>query len=106
MKPNLYSVGLALTCTTLAGAYAQDQAFSVKDDIKMVRFSDPSALDKDAVAKFSPDGKYFAVVTSKGITEFNQIESTLSLFRADEIDAFVTNSAPSTAPKPHATITM
>src|SRR5260370_12269406 len=106
MKPYIYSVGLALISASLTGVRAQDHAFAVKDDIEMVRFSDPSALEKDAVAKFSPDGKYFVVVTSKAIIKSNQIESTLSLFRADERDAFVTASAPATVPQPHTTITM
>ena len=56
-----------------------------------------------AVAKFSPDGRYFAVVTSRGILENNQIESTLSIFRGDEINTYISGRSSMKAPRAYAT---
>ncbi|HSZ00423.1 MAG TPA: hypothetical protein VK788_13060 [Terriglobales bacterium] len=53
--------------------------FGVRDSIEMTRFG-----RNESEAKFSPDGKYFAVVTSKGILASDEIESTLWIFRSRE----------------------
>jgi dipeptidyl aminopeptidase/acylaminoacyl peptidase len=70
----------------------------------MLRFNDPSALRREATATFSPDGKYFAVVTSRGLLRSNEIESTLSLFREDQSEAFVLGAASVEAPRPWTTV--
>jgi dipeptidyl aminopeptidase/acylaminoacyl peptidase len=72
----------------------------------MVRFNDPSALSKDAVAKSSPNRKYVAIVTSQGLLDSDQTESTLSIYGADEIDAFLVKLENITAPRPQITIKM
>jgi dipeptidyl aminopeptidase/acylaminoacyl peptidase len=80
--------------------YAQSRGFTVQDSIAMARFSDPSGYDREAEAKFSPDGRYFAVVTSRGLIESNEIESTLWLFDVDSVRSFLQNPGPAPAPKP------
>lgn len=52
--------------------------FTVRDSITMARFGGQKPL-------FSPDRKYFAVVTSRGIPETNEIASTLWLFDTSSI---------------------
>jgi dipeptidyl aminopeptidase/acylaminoacyl peptidase len=96
--PYLGSAALALAGS---GSYAQDHGFSVRDSIEMTRFSDPSDFDTQAKAKFSPDGKHFLVITSRGLIESNQIESTLWAFSTDEVRSFLraSDSAPKPSPK-------
>jgi dipeptidyl aminopeptidase/acylaminoacyl peptidase len=52
--------------------------FTVKDSIEMARFG-----RTDYEPQFSPDGKYFAVVTSRGIIETNEVESMLRIFATE-----------------------
>jgi dipeptidyl aminopeptidase/acylaminoacyl peptidase len=54
--------------------------FEVKDSIEMVRFKRVGGEPE-----FSPDKKYFAVVTSRGLLQSNEIESTLWIFASDEV---------------------
>jgi hypothetical protein len=56
------------------------QYFTVRDSITMARFG---RTEKEAL--FSPNRKYFAVVTSRGIPETNEISSTLWLFETSPI---------------------
>jgi dipeptidyl aminopeptidase/acylaminoacyl peptidase len=91
---------LALTYLNFSNGNAQSHAFTVKDDIAMVRFNDPSGSYPGAAAKFSHDGRYFAVVTSRGVIESDQIESVLSVFSAGETEAFVTDSGKSSTAPP------
>jgi dipeptidyl aminopeptidase/acylaminoacyl peptidase len=80
MNTRFAHIGLALMLTPPSVAVAQNHAFTVRDDIEMSRFSDPSAEEKGSSAKLSPDGKYFAVVTSKGLLDEDKIESAILLF--------------------------
>jgi dipeptidyl aminopeptidase/acylaminoacyl peptidase len=54
-------------------------SFAVKDSIEMARFERTGGEPK-----FSPDKKYFAVVTSRGLLESNETESTLWIFQSNE----------------------
>ena len=64
-------------------ARAQERPFTVKDDIEMVRFSDPYPLP-DApdsnYAKRSPDGKHFAIVVTRGLLKSDMLESSILIF--------------------------
>jgi dipeptidyl aminopeptidase/acylaminoacyl peptidase len=104
MKKCLCHLGLAVVCAAFSRSYAQDRAFAVRDDIAMVRFNDPSALVQDAAARFSPDGKNFAVVTSSGLITTDQIESTLSIFSSDDSEAYVSASTAANAPLPQISV--
>jgi dipeptidyl aminopeptidase/acylaminoacyl peptidase len=54
--------------------------FEVKDSIEMARFERDGARPV-----FSPDKKYFAVVTSRGLLASNEIESTLWIFVSEDV---------------------
>jgi dipeptidyl aminopeptidase/acylaminoacyl peptidase len=95
MKKHVLCCAVAVGCTSVYGVHAQIHAFSVSDDIAMVRFNDPSGTQKGAVAKFSPDGRYFVVVTSRGILRSDQTESTLSIYRTDQCADFSSATAAS-----------
>jgi dipeptidyl aminopeptidase/acylaminoacyl peptidase len=77
--------------STLKGI-AQQHAFSVKDDIGMVRFNDPSA-DLDATENdseaYSPDGKHVAIITTQGLLASDQVRSVISVFDLDELNSFL-----------------
>lgn len=91
----------------LLPARAQDHRFSVKDDIAMVRFSEPSSepgVLGSETAKPSPDGDYVAIVTTKGLLASDQIESDVSVFRLREVSAFLEGAAPPPQPRVIASI--
>jgi dipeptidyl aminopeptidase/acylaminoacyl peptidase len=88
---------------------AQQPAFSVKDDIAMVRFNDPSedinALENDS-DNYSPNGKYIAVVTTRGLLASDQVRSVIEVFDVDEIKGFLSSpSNPKPAPRIVASVT-
>jgi len=75
-----------LFCLVLTGAsiFAQDRVFTVRDSIEMARF------DRDnPTIEFSPDNRFFAVVTSRGILHSNTVESTIWVFSAGDVRAFL-----------------
>jgi hypothetical protein len=74
-------------------------AFTVKDAIEMVTFSDPYTRSSDAEAQESPDGHGFVVVTTRGILETNQLESSLWYFSRDELNTFLSRKR-TAAPEP------
>src|SRR5579883_732590 len=91
MRFFLYSA-IALAGPVFAGAQAQQHPFTVKDDIAMTRISDPRAnpaIPGSEVAWPSPDGRYAAIVTSKGILETDQIESRILIFDLHKIAQFL-----------------
>ncbi len=97
----------ALAALSLLPARAQDHAFSVKDDIAMVRFSEPSSepgVLGSETAKPSPDGDYVAIITTKGLLASDQIESDVSVFRLREVSAFLEGATQPPQPRVIASI--
>jgi dipeptidyl aminopeptidase/acylaminoacyl peptidase len=65
-------------------------AFEVRDSIAMATFGEPSASTREGGSvQRSPNGRYFLVVTSRGIIQSNQVESTLWLFEAQAIRRYL-----------------
>lgn len=67
-------------------------SFSVKDDIAMVRFSDPSAerdTEEQEAKRYSPDGEHLAVVTTRGLLVSDQVESSIAVFDVNEVKHFL-----------------
>src|SRR5207249_1979236 len=58
------------------------RGLSVKDSIEMARF------ERGGEPIFSPNRKYFAVVTSRGVIRSDEIESTLRVFKSEEVKTF------------------
>jgi len=93
---------LCLVATTSLNGQAPSvgPTFSVKDDIAMVRFNDPSedinASENDS-ANYSPDGKHVAVVTTRGLLRSDQVESVVEVFDVGEIHRFLSSTSD---PKP------
>lgn len=99
MKLSLVATMILSSIGICASAQPQNHAFSVKDDIAMARFSDPSSEqgdfhENDGNAKVSADGRYAAIVTTRGLLESDQIESTVSVFDLDAVDSFLRHPSP------------
>jgi hypothetical protein len=88
VKFSAYPAACLLAISTLS-AQPRQHNFGVRDSIEMSTFSNPSALERDAQAAASPDGRYYIVVTTRGLFKANQIESTLWLLRRTAIEQFV-----------------
>jgi hypothetical protein len=106
MKSFLVSTLVVSICIS-ASAQPQQHAFSVKDDIAMVRFSDPSPeqSDPDSGAKLSPDSRYAAIVTTKGLLASDQIESEVWTFDLAAVKRFLHDPL-GKAPQPHLAATV
>ena len=91
----LVGVGSAQT-RSLPGANGKSvdtRSFSVRDDIEMVHFVDPFQTGLRSPIKYSPDGRYFAVVTEHGLLEENTIEDSLWVFSTSDTLATLTKAA-------------
>jgi len=88
------AVAMLLFCSstiTLSGQ-SGNQGFSVKDDIAMSRFSIPSELQSDEGAKvveYSPNGEYVAIVTTRGLLNSDEVQSTISIISLTDAAKFI-----------------
>ena len=89
MKLCLCCIVIVLVGASLTNVWAQSRPFTVADDITMERFTEPSGAEGSPNASFSPDGKHFVTVTSKGVLQSDEIESTLTVFSSGEVRAFL-----------------
>jgi hypothetical protein len=102
MKFAALLTAIAIAAALPALVNAQEHAFSVKDDIAMVRFSDPSELATEPGSNIvhpSPDGKHYAIVTTKGLLASDQVESDIVLFDKAGVEAALSEAAPSSRPR-------
>src|SRR5437899_607342 len=83
-------------------AIAPSRPFTVRDGIEMTQFSDPSSLDDTTDVKYSPNGRYFAIVTSRGILSSDCVESTLSIFSTEAVKKYLRSRSTVRPPSPHA----
>jgi dipeptidyl aminopeptidase/acylaminoacyl peptidase len=84
------SVSIAAHVSSVSAQQKTDDArryFTVSDSIEMDRFS-------DGIPIFSPDGKYCAVVTSKGVLRTNEVESSVRIFLANDIKKALNSGGP------------
>ena len=99
-NPIFFVIALSLIVNS-AGASAQERFFTVRDSIEMSTFIDPETRfgdGRDAPVKFSPDGKHFAVVTTKGNIQSDEIEGTLWVFDSEAVRRVLV--APDAKPQP------
>jgi dipeptidyl aminopeptidase/acylaminoacyl peptidase len=87
-------------CSSTALGQQSKSQFTVADEIGINIFGGPegAAFPEDRV-RFSPDGKYFAVYTSRGNVQQNRVEATLSVYRSSDIRHLLKNPGAS-APVP------
>ena len=97
--PGLFGAAVLLVTLLATPCSAADRGFSVWDSISMARFSDPYTREAGSQAKASPDGRHFAVVTSRGLRS-NEIESSIWIWEADQVRAFLARPKTARVPRP------
>jgi hypothetical protein len=91
-------IGIPLpVCSAAADA---GNSFTVRDSIEIGRFSDPSTRDPAARIKYSTDTTHFLVVTTRGLVDTDQVESTLWLFDTASVRSFLTATPATNPPLP------
>jgi dipeptidyl aminopeptidase/acylaminoacyl peptidase len=101
MKSVLCSIclsAIAVLGFSIPRAQAQ-RPFTVADDIGMSYFGDPF-LDEAEPTVFSPDGRYVVVHTERGRLDIDRPESTLRVYRLEDIQRFLLSPSDSTPPAP------
>ena len=103
----VFAISLSL-CTPGTQTQGQQRYFTVPDAIAMTIFSRPSAVDETNETDYSPDGRYMTVVTSRGLLDRNEVESTIWLLNTKAITRYMEgeDSSPGqeATPKPVATV--
>jgi dipeptidyl aminopeptidase/acylaminoacyl peptidase len=78
---------------------AEQHRFTVADDIALSHFGDPYTTQVDPII-FAPDGKYFIVVSERGLLEKDRPESTVRLYKTEDIRQFLEHPGDKTEPLP------
>ncbi len=81
-------------------------SFGVRDSIQMTTFNLPSEMEPGSEVVFSPDRRYFLLVTSQGLVDANEIRSTLQLYETANVRSFLKAASGSSAPKPRTLATV
>src|SRR5260221_11137064 len=81
----LLAMGLGSVNPPCRGA---QRRFTVSDHIEVAHFGDPYTLKADPVS-FSPDGQYFAVDSERGLVTQDRPESTIRVYRTEDIRKFL-----------------
>jgi dipeptidyl aminopeptidase/acylaminoacyl peptidase len=91
MKSNLVTgVSRFFLIAILVSAPALGQRpFTAKDDVGLAMFEYAGQGPPGGVIKYSPDGRFFAVVTERGRLDLDAPEDTIWLFRIEDVDRFV-----------------
>src|SRR5882757_8185597 len=77
----LFVVTASIAGSLMCAVQVQAQhPFSVRDSIELTTFNEPSELEHDAKPIFSPDGKHFLAVTTRGLIRSDQVESMLWVY--------------------------
>jgi dipeptidyl aminopeptidase/acylaminoacyl peptidase len=96
---NLFLVVLLVAGLSSSPCYAAKHRFNVADDIGLTYFGDPFTGEVEAVT-FSPNGRYFAVDSERGLLDQNCLESTLRVYSVDDVHQFVLHADRSHEPLP------
>lgn len=82
-------LAMSLLSSWSSGVAAEEAArrFTAADDIAFARFEDIEGRDRPVA--FSPDGKYFAVLTERGRLDINRPESTVRIYAAADVSAWL-----------------
>lgn len=94
-------VSALIACATnicILSAQSTRHEFGVADSISMTRFNEPSDQRQAGAVPRSPDGRFFYVVTSRGLIASNQVESTIWLFETRAIKRFMQSEAQASTP--------
>jgi dipeptidyl aminopeptidase/acylaminoacyl peptidase len=76
------------------------RSFTPADDVGLTLFEYAGRSIAGGVIKFSPDTKYFAVVTERGRLDVNAPEDTIWMFRTEDVETFVRQQDQGAPPPP------
>src|SRR5467141_3087574 len=94
-----FSAVFLLSIATLLSSSAFGQRpFTSKDDVALTLFEYAGRGAPGGVIKYSPDGRYFAVVTERGRLDLDAPEDTIWVFRIEEVQRFVQHPEAGKAP--------
>src|SRR5713101_6860227 len=79
---------VAVVMSIIVPSEAKKRPFTVADDITLAHFGDPYTGEAEPVT-FSPNRRYFVVCTEQGLIDQNRPESTLRIFRTEDVRQFV-----------------
>jgi dienelactone hydrolase len=71
--------------------------FTTADDVELTRFGDSVAAPP---VTFSPDGRYFVVTSERGRLDINRPESSLRVYRTEDVRSFLPQSSAKDEPSP------
>lgn len=98
---------LSIIGSLLYAVRAQAQhPFSVRDSIELTTFNEPSELEHDAKAIFSPNAAHFLVVTTRGLIDTDQVESVLWVYDTPTVRSFVIEDDRRTQLKPRRVVSV
>ena len=81
---------------TTASARQTKRSFTVADDIGLTLFATQGGGAPEL--HFSPDGKYFAVWTERGILKLNCVEDSIRIYRSEDVKNFLDAKAQAAQP--------
>lgn len=88
----------AILSLAVPSAEAQ-RPFTVADDIGLSYFGDPYLGKADPIV-FSPDGRHFVVHTERGRLDLDRPESTLRIYKTEDVQTFLNHPGISLQPAP------
>ena len=97
----LLLVPISVLCCS--SAFGQ-RPFTAKDDVGLALFEFAGRGAPGGVVKYSPDGRYFAVVTERGRLDLNAPEDTIWVFRIEDVQRFVQHPEGGSPPTPLALV--
>ena len=86
-----------LFLTTISGAAAR--RFDVADDVDLTTFENAYTGNSDPVL-FSPDRRYFVVITNRGRRDINRCQSSIRIWPTSQVRHFLTSPIGQMPPAP------
>jgi len=83
-----------------SAAFGASRPFTAADDVGLALFEYAGQGAPGGVIKYSPDGRFFAVITERGRLDLNAPEDTLWLFSTAQVERFVQHPDGALAPAP------
>ncbi len=84
---SLFLLAFLWSCCTLG-----QRLFTAKDDVGLTLFEYAGIGAPGGVIKYSPDTKYFAVVTEQGRLDLNAPQDTIWVFRIEDVERLLRHS--------------
>jgi WD40 repeat protein len=107
IKAKTYLLGFVLAVSG-SFVFARPQAagqemrrFTISDDVELTRFGNVVSTPP---VTFSPDGKYFVVASERGRLDINRPESSLRIYRTEDVSRFLFESSATDEPLPFWTV--